>query len=175
MNRFSGFLCAATLSAGILFLFPLSSNAAAKDACSLVTSADAQEALGEPVGPSRSQPRSMNGADGTVCKFRSTQGGAMSAKSVSVTVEYSSSDISGNTKGMMDNLKSAGYSNVKEVSGIGDGAVWATNTVMGKPTAELSVLKGKTIMLMISISGFADEASALDRAKHLANKILPRA
>jgi hypothetical protein len=146
---------------------------AAKDACTLLTADDAQAAVGEPVGPPKSRPRSMAGAEGSNCQFRSTQGSALSAKSVSLTVEYSSSDISGNEGGMMENLKSAGFKNVHAVSGVGSSAVWGTNSVMGRPQGELSVLKGKTIMLIIIISGLPDEA-ALDRAKAVALKILPK-
>jgi hypothetical protein len=158
-----------------VLLTPVSSWAAAKDACSLITSDDAQAALREPVGPPKSRPRSMAGAEGTNCQYRSTQGSALKAKSVSLTVEYSSSDISGNENGMMDNLKSAGYKNVRQISGVGSSAVWGTTSMMGRPMGELSVLKGKSVMLIIIVDGIADDATALDRAKALALKVLPRA
>lgn len=149
--------------------------AAAKDACSIVTTDDAAAAIGEPVRPGRSEPRSMNGAEGTNCRFRSTQGSALSGKTVSVTVEYSSTDISGNTHGMADNLKSSGFKDVREISGVGDAAVWGTTSMMGRPTAELTVQKGKSIILIIILAGIPDNAIALARAKDLAMKILPRA
>jgi hypothetical protein len=170
------------ISASALFLFlfaavlvPARSWAAAKDACSLITSDDAQAALGEPVGPPKSRPRSMAGAEGTNCQYRSTQGSALKAKSVSLTAEYSSSDISGNENGMMDNMKTSGYKSVRQISGVGSSAVWGTTSMMGKPMGELSVLKGKSVMLIIIIDGIADEATALDRAKALALKVLPKA
>ncbi|MGA7217033.1 MAG: hypothetical protein WBX38_01885 [Candidatus Sulfotelmatobacter sp.] len=172
-NRAATFALFFFLSAVLLTSVP--SWAAAKDACSLITSDDAQAALGEPVGLPKSRPRSMAGADGSNCQYRSTQGSALKAKSVSLTVGYSSSDISGNENGMMENLKSAGYKNVRQISGVGSSAVWGTNSMMDRPTGELSVLKGKNIMLIIIIDGIADEPTALDRAKALAAKVLPKA
>ena len=46
--------------------------------------------------------------------------------------------------------------------------------MMGKPTGELTVRKGKTVMLIILIVGL-DDATSLDRAKALAAKVLPQA
>jgi hypothetical protein len=157
------------LIAGVSLLIPATASAA-KDACTLVTSAEAEAALGEPVGPPRSETRPTPGGEGSVCKFRSTARG----KSLSVNVHYSSTDLSGRAAGIKDNLKAAGYSNVHDVAGVGDSAVWGTNSVLGKPVGELTVLKGKAVMLVIIINGLPDSDSALDRAKALAAKVLPR-
>ena len=102
------FLLPLLVFAGLSFVAPIPAAAAAKDACSLMTSADAQAVLGEPTGAGKSEPRSFNGAEGTVCKFRTVQGSAMKARSVSLNVQYSNSDISGNDSGMMADMKSAG-------------------------------------------------------------------
>jgi hypothetical protein len=40
---------------------------------------------------------------------------------------------------------------------------------------ELSVLKGKNVMLIIIVDGIADDVTALDRAKALGLKVLPKA
>ncbi len=146
---------------------------AAKDACSLVTAEDAQSAIGESVGPGRSQPRPLNGAEATNCRFRSLSHAA-GGKSVSLTVAYSDSDIRDAMKQMLDSLKSAGMQNVHDVPGVGDSAVWGMTTVMGKPSVELTVRKGNNIMLIIIIDGL-DEATALERARMLAAKVLPKA
>ena len=159
---------------GLSFLAPTPAAAAAKDACSLMTAADAQAVLGEPTGAGKSEPRSFNGAEGTVCKFRSAQGNGMKTKSVSLNIQYSNSDISSNDNGMMENMKSAGYKDAHAVSGVGDAAVWGTTSMMGKPTGELTVRKGKTVTVIILIIGL-DDATALDRAKALAAKVLPQA
>ncbi|MGA2372391.1 MAG: hypothetical protein ACLP3R_10680 [Candidatus Korobacteraceae bacterium] len=159
------------LFTSLVVLAPVPARAAAKDACSLITSADAQAALGEPVSPPRNEPR----PEGSACRFRSTQGSALSAKTVTLSVHYSDTDISGNEGGMADSLKAAGYKNVQQISGVGDAAVWGTNTMMGKPTGELAVRKGKNLILTIIISGIQDEATALARAKALAATILPKA
>jgi hypothetical protein len=47
--------------------------------------------------------------------------------------------------------------------------------MMGHPTGELTVRKGKNLILTIIISGMQDEATALARAKALAATILPKA
>jgi hypothetical protein len=155
----------------VVVLAPVSARAAAKDACSLITSADAQAALGEPVSPPRNEPR----PEASACRFRSTQGSALSAKTVTLSAHYSDTDISGNEAGMADSLKAAGYKNVQQISGVGDAAVWGTNSMMGRPMGELTVRKGKNLILTIIISGIQDETTALARAKALAATILPKA
>jgi len=159
------------LLASFLVLAPAPASAAAKDACSLITAADAQAALGEPVSPPRNEPR----PGASACRFRSTQGSALSAKTVTLSAHYSDTDISGNDTGMAETLKAAGYKNVHQVPGVGDAAVWGTNSMMGRPMGELTVRKGKSLILTIIISGIPDEATALARAKALAATILPKA
>jgi len=159
------------LFTGLVVLAPVPASAAAKDACSLITAADAQAALGEPVSPPRNEPR----PGASACRFRSTQGSALSAKTVTLSVHYSDTDVSGNDTGMAETLKAAGYKNVHQVSGVGDAAIWGTNSMMGRPMGELTVRKGKNLILTIIISGIQDEATALARAKALAATILPKA
>ena len=155
----------------VVVLSPVRARAAAKDACSLITSADAQTALGEPVSAPRNEPR----PGGSACRFRSTQGSALSGKTVTLSVHYSDTDVSGNDAGMASSLQGTGFKNVQQVSGVGDAAVWGTNSMMGRPTGELTVRKGKNLILTIVIGGMADEATALARAKALAATILPKA
>jgi len=156
-------------------LIPNSSHAAAgKDACKLFTPKDAQTAFGEPVDEATTHPDSINGSEGSTCKFRSTQGVGIHNKNISVPVEYSSQGFAADTRRMIDALKSAGYQGVRQVSRVGDNAIWGTNSVMGTPLGELTVIKGKSTMIIILINGISDDA-ALDRAKDLARKILPKA
>ncbi len=146
-------------------------RAAAKDACSLITSADAEAALGEPVAPPRHEPR----PEGSACSFRSAQGPSLTAKTVTLSTHYSDTDISGNENAMADSLRAARFTNVQPVLGVGDTAVWGTASMMGRPSGNLTVRKGKNLILTIIISGIADEATALDRAKALATAVLPKA
>jgi hypothetical protein len=150
------------------------SAATAKDACSLITPADAQAALGEPVGTPQSTPRSGGQSEGSMCRFRSTQGSAFKAKSLSLTVQYSSVNLTGSAPSMAADLKSAGFQNVQKIDGVGDAAIWGTSSMMGRSMGELSVIKGKSIMVIIIISGIPDQAVALDHAKALAAKVLPK-
>jgi hypothetical protein len=149
--------------------------AASKDACSLVTGADAEAALGEPVGPPQSQSRPSPQGDGSVCRFRSTQSKGLKGKTLSVTAHYATSDISGSMGAMADNLKAAGFENVKPVSGVGDEAFFASRSAMGRITGELSVRKGKSILIDIMITGLSDDATTLDRGKAIAAKVVPKA
>ena len=75
--------------------------------------------------------------------------------------------------GMADSMKSAGYQ-VQKVGGVGDEAIWATRATLGRQTGELTVRKGKSILLVVIINGLLADA-ALDQAKALAAKALPRA
>jgi hypothetical protein len=165
---------AALLSVGLVFVTSAPALGA-KDACSLITAEDATAAIGEPVGPPKAESAYGPQGDGTVCKFKSTQGNAFHAKSVSITVHYIKDDVGGSNKGIEDNLKTAGFQNVHQVSGVGDSAVWGTMSMLGRPTGELTVLHGKHLMIIILINGVADEGTALDHAKVLAAKALSKA
>ncbi len=156
---------------GFVVLAPTPARAATKDACSLITAADAEAALGEPVAPPRNEPRT----DGSACSFRSAQGASLTAKTVTLNAHYSDTDISGNESAMADSLKAAGFKNVQPVSGVGDAAVWGTASKLGRPSGNLTVRKGKNLILTIIISGMDDDATALDRAKALALTVLPKA
>jgi hypothetical protein len=161
----------ALLTFGGIFVTSTVAFGAVKDACSLITAADAQTVLGESVG--EPQPSGASGAEseGSACKFKSTQS---RSKSLSLTVEYSHEDLSGKMGAMAENLKQAGFKNVHNVGGAGDEAIWATNTIFGRAMDELTVRKGKQILLIILVDGISDEAAALDRAKALANVALHR-
>ncbi len=161
------------IAAGLSLLIPAKASAA-KDACSLMTSADAQAVLGEEVGPPQQDDRASSGVEGSACKFRSSQSRGLRAKTLTLTVRYSATDLSGSAAGMKESLVSGGFKNVREIPGVGNAALWATNTVMGKAMAELTVRKGKNVMLTIVIMGVADEATALEHAKELAAKVLPK-
>jgi hypothetical protein len=170
------------VSSFILFLFvtarlcfPSPSPAAAvTDACSVVTAADAEAALGEPVGPPKSEVRPSGAGRAPVCKFRSKQGSALKAKTVSVSIRYGAFNLGNKMSAIADNEKSAGYKDVHEVGGVGDGAVWGTTSMLGRMMGELTVRKGNSTMLVIVIGGLQDEASALEHAKTLAAKVLPK-
>jgi hypothetical protein len=155
-------------------LVPLATNAyaASKDACSLFTSADAQAALSEPVGAPRSENRSSGVGDGSSCQYRSTIGNALRGKSVSVEVHYSQTDLTGSASGIKQNLNSAGFKTVHDVTGIGRAAIWATNSILGRAQGELTVIQGKSVMLIVIINGFPDESNALARAKTIASKAI---
>ncbi|MGA8025504.1 MAG: hypothetical protein WB992_00035 [Bryobacteraceae bacterium] len=154
--------------------FPSTATAAVTDACSVLTGADAEAALGEPVGPPKSEVRPSGAGQAPVCKFRSTQGSAMKAKTVSVSIRYGPDDLGNKMSAISENEKSAGYKNVHDVGGVGDGAVWGTTSMMGRTMGELTVRKGNSVMLVILIGGIQDEANALEHAKTLAAKVLPK-
>ncbi len=157
-----------------LILLPVAARAAAKDACSLITSADAQAAIGEPVGDAKAENRSFGAGDGSTCRYRSTVGSALKGKSVSVAVHYSATDLTGSAEGIAQNLKSAGFSSVHNVAGIGSAAVWGSTSILGKYKGELTVIQGRSVMLVVIISGIPDEADALARAKAIAAKAIAR-
>jgi len=75
---------------------------------------------------------------------------------------------------MAETLKQAGFKDVHPVTGAGDEAIWATNTILGRAMDELTVRKGKSILLIILVDGISDEATALTRAKTLASLALNR-
>jgi hypothetical protein len=174
MGTAAKFIFSFLLISSALILSPCFAFAAGgpQDACSLISSADAQAALGEPVGPARAENRSFGSGDGSSCKYRSTSGSALKAKSVSLAVHSSTTDLTGSSSGVAQNLKSAGFKDVQNVGGIGKAAVWGTNSVLGKPQGELTVIVSKSVMLVILIDGISDGSDALSRAKTIATKAI---
>jgi len=166
-------LLATLLLVSFVFLFSVHARAAGrKDACTLIAPADAQSAIGEPVGAPRAENRSFGAGDGSSCKYRSTTGSALKAKSVSLTAHYSQTDLTGSIDGIAQNLKASGFKDVQKIAGIGSAAVWGANSVLGRPQGELTVIQGKSVMLVILIDGIPDEADALARAKSIAAKAI---
>jgi hypothetical protein len=176
MRHPKAILTALALSIG-LGLLTVSARAAPIDACSLIAPADAESALDEPVGAPRSESRSSEVGDGSLCQYRSTAGGVggvLKAKSVSVEVHYSQTDLTGSTGSITQNLKSAGFKTVHEVPGIGSAAVWASNSILGRAQAELTVIHGRSVMLIIILNGIPNETEALARARVIASKAIAR-
>jgi len=93
------------------------------------------------------------------------KGGVLKAKSVSVEVHYSQTDWTGSTGSITQNLKSAGFKTVHELPGIGSAAVWASNSILGRAQAELTVIHGRSVMLIIILNGIPNETEALARAR----------
>jgi hypothetical protein len=161
------------ITVGFLLLASFCLSGAVKDACSLVTAAEAEAALGEPVSAPQPEMRPSPPGEASACRYRSAQGRGLKGKSVSVSVHYSSTDLTGTMGAMADNMKTAGYQ-VQKMGGVGDEAIWATRAALGRPTGELTVRKGKSILLVVIINGLPGDA-ALDQAKALAAKALARA
>ena len=159
---------------GLCLLFPAATLAATKDACTLLGPSDAQAALGVPVGAAKSENRSFGKGEATSCAYRPTTGKPFGGKSVSLEIRYSNDDLTGSEKGIAETFKSAGYPTVHPVSGVGTGAVWASNTMMGGLQGELTVIQGKSVMLVILINGLPSDADALSSAKVIAAKALAK-
>ena len=151
-----------------------SATASTKDACSFLTPSEAQAALGEAVGPARAEDRSSGAGQGSSCRYRSTTGRALSGKSVSLNVRYSETDLTGSSAGIGENLQSAGFKNVHDVAGVGSAAIWGSNSILGRPQGELTVIQGKFVMFIVIIDGIPNEADALARAKVIAAKAVGR-
>jgi hypothetical protein len=112
-------------------------------------------------------PPSAPGLEYSSCNFKALAGKTR----VSLLARYSQNRPNDSAQELMAKLHTQGYQGIREISGVGDGAVWAN---LGM-THQLTVMKGRGIFLLITISGPGDEATELERAKSLAAKILPRA
>ncbi|WP_263374559.1 hypothetical protein [Granulicella aggregans] len=161
-------------TAVFLLLSAVSAQAASKDACSFLTPPEAQAALALPVGPARSEDRSSGAGQGSSCRYRATSGRALSGKTVSLNVRYSETDLTGSAEAIGENLKSAGFKNVHDVAGIGSAAIWGSNSILGRPQGELTVIVGKSVMLIVILDGIANEEDALARAKKIAARAIGR-
>ena len=120
------------------------------EACSMLTAADMEAALGEPFHDGTSAPTNQP----TVCTFTSKEG---VGKNVSLVI-YSPGGTA-----MLPMM----MPQPTEVPGIGDRAAWYG---MGRI---FGVLKGDTL-LTLQFTGYADENQCFEAAKQLAEKAAPQ-
>ena len=150
-------------------LLPLISSAEDNrlDLAAVITKADAQTALGEPVKDP--QARSEEGADGhySRCNYYSENPG----KSLVLRIRQAS-------PGQLEPKKqleemSAGNAKFKAVTGFGDKAALVKEGPDKGPRHALILYVAKgNAFVMVGISGIDDEKSATEKAKTLARKIL---
>ena len=150
-------------------LLPLISSAEDNrlDLAAVITKADAQTALGEPVKDP--QARSEEGADGhySRCNYYSANPG----KSLVLRIRQAS-------PGQLDPQKqleemSAGNAKFKAVTGLGDkAALVKEGPDKGPGHAVMLYVAKQSAFITVGISGIDDEKSATEKAKTLARKIL---
>ena len=139
------------------------------DVAAVITKADAEAALGEPV--KEPQPRNGDGTDGyySRCNYYSEKPG----KSLVLRVHQSSA-------GKLDAKKqfemlSGGHGKIEGISGLGDraGYIKGNGQVTGPDEKVMMVYVAKgNALITIGIAGLDDEMMALNKAKEIAKKIL---
>jgi hypothetical protein len=138
------------------------------DVSQIISKADASAILEEPVkDPS---PRSGDGADGyySKCNYYSINAG----KSLVIRLQLPGPNAIGPQKEL--ELLVAANGAMEKVSGVGDAAQLSTGGVesgFASRVLMLYVAKGNAF-LTIGLSGFVDEAVALEKAKTVAQKLL---
>jgi len=155
-----------------LLCFTFCASLQAKNACALLSATDVQAVIGETVGkPQNDTVSTGNTADVTICKYNTA---GQSAKTVSLMSRYTGASNHEDAGQIAKSLQKTGYQNVHEVPGIGDHAVWAMTAFNHRITGQLTVLKGDKILYVVTLIGFPDEPTSLDKAKSLALKVLPK-
>jgi hypothetical protein len=139
------------------------------DVAAVVTKADAEAALGEPV--KEPQPRNGDGSDGyySRCNYYSEKPG----KSLVLRVHQSAA-------GKLDAKKqfemlSGGNGKIESISGLGDraGYIKGNGQAAGPDEKVMMVTSRKgNALVTIGIAGLDDEMMALNKAKEIAKKIL---
>ena len=138
------------------------------DVAAVITKADAEAALGEPV--KEPQPRNGDGVDGyySRCNYYSERPG----KSLVLRVHQSAA-------GKLDAKKqfemlSGGNGKIESISGLGDRAGYIKgNGQSGAADKVMMVYVAKgNALITIGLAGLDDEMMALNKAKEIAKKIL---
>jgi hypothetical protein len=157
----------------LLFLTAALPAARAKDACQLITADDVKAALGTDVqkAPPTMLPPSSPGLEYSMCRFKAPAGKA----TVSLLARYATSRPNDSIPDLIAQQRAQKMPNVREVKGVGDGAMASSSMVLGKNMYQLTFYKGKYIFLLITIDSKMDDAAAERAARALAAKILPRA
>ncbi len=139
------------------------------DVAAVITKADAEAALGEPV--KEPQPRNGDGADGyySRCNYYSERPG----KSLVLRVHQSSAEKL-DVKKQFDML-SSGSGKIENIRGLGDRAGYTKGIGQGSGGDDkvmmVYVAKGNAL-ITIGIAGLDDDMAALNKAKEIAKKIL---
>jgi hypothetical protein len=140
------------------------------DVARIITKSDASDILGEPVkDPS---PRSGEGADGyySKCNYYSVRRG----RSLVIRLQLPGPNAIAPDKELQ--LVAAASGSVENVSGVGDVAQMSTaggETGFASRVLMLYVVKGGAF-LTIGVSGFSNDAVALEKAKTVAQKLIDR-
>src|SRR5947209_11257600 len=138
------------------------------DVAKIITKSDAADVLGEPVRDST--PRSGEGADGyySKCNYYSVQRG----KSLVIRLQLPGPNAIAPDKELQ--LVAAANGAMENVAGVGDAAqMFTTGGESGAASRVLMlyVVKGGAFMT-IGVSGFANDAVALEKAKTIAQKLV---
>jgi len=138
------------------------------DLAAIITKADAETALGEPV--KEAQPRNGDGADGyySRCNYYTQNPG----KSLVLRVRQVGAGQL-DPKQQLDAL-SAGNPKIKPLTGLGDKAAFSSAGAGNGISHELMLyVASKNAFITVAIGGL-DEKVALEKAKTLAKKILKK-
>lgn len=127
------------LALAILPFAPKASAAQAKDACTLVTAANVEAVLGEPVKPPQRESHNSTTLQDSTCRFLPSQS---QGKYLSLMLHQTPSD--GSTTPMSDYLKKMNFMNLEQVSGVGSDAAWGSISLAGKLICQLSARKDKS-------------------------------
>jgi len=150
---------------------PASTSSKDLDACTLVTRAEAEQAMGDKLKDGESGPASMQG--GSICRYDSPE--SMSAKSVVIRIEspnYNWAKVKEDKRIEGENMRpKRGY--LRQVPGLGKDAYFARHV--------LHVLTDKGILTVIMFKNTADatageetETSTETAEKSLAEKAIAR-
>lgn len=160
----------------LLCSIPSQSASAKVDACSLLSKAEAESLLGEPVKDGQHGILENDGSGGTAvvsqCIYRSV---AHFSKAVDLTARISppQEKITASIETIRKTLKETASAEPQNLSGVGDTAFWAPVGQGAYHSIQLNVFKGNSNYLIISVKGFPDDPS-VEKAKTVAQKALSR-
>jgi len=149
---------------------PVFASDSRPDVVQIISKSDASDILGEPV--KKTSPRSGEGVDGyySKCNYYSVRRG----KSLVIRLQLPGPNAIAPEKELQ--LVAAANGSTGNVSGVGDAAQMFTaggESGFASRVLMLYVVKGGAF-LTIGVSGFANDAVALEKAKTVAQKLVER-
>lgn len=131
------------------------------DACALLSKEEAEQVLGESIGPPTNQVVSEGGSDRAAISQCRYQGASSPGKTLAVFVRRS--PVADNSpESVRDTLTQSGLT-PEDLSGIGDQALWAAD--------QLHVFAKDNLYLIVSVNGLTD---ARQQATSIAQRVLKR-
>ena len=143
------------------------------DPCSMLTQSDVSTAIGGAVEAGTPSDTSSGAVEVKHCDWDSSATPPAGRANLLVRCYDKDTVDPAEVKNTLTGL----YTNVVDVSGVGDGAVWGSGVIgstMATIDGQLDVFVGENVYFIVGVGHMPDDATALAAAKQMAQGVVPK-